>query len=170
MKIFKFIAGAAAALTLTGGAAFAAPSAWQGDAPMHNANWMMVSGDKEALIMYENDGIERHGSEARMWVALLFSQPQGSGDKAYSILLARNSFDCSAKTWKPITMIALNASGSVVDTKDLTGSQAQAAEGGSATIMDKACAGSVSSGSDKLDDIVIAHAAYLQLVADGKIK
>ena len=158
-RVSKILAGAAAALAMAGGVAMAATSAWQGEAPVHNAGWQVVSLDKDALILFEGDGIERHGNEARMWVAVLFSKPRDNGGKSYSMLLARNSFDCSAKTWRPVTMQTLDASGSVVETKDLSSVAAQAADGGQEALLDKACNPKSVAADEKMEDVVIAQSA-----------
>jgi hypothetical protein len=166
------IAGAAvaASLTMAGGVASAATSAWQGEAPLKNAGWQVVSVDKDALVMFEGDGVERHGVEARLWVALLFSKPQDSNGGAYSVMLVRNSFDCQAKTWRPITLQTLDASGAVLDTVDASSKGPVAAEGTNATLLEKACTPTAAKPDDKMDDLLAAQMAYLALIKDGKIK
>ena len=169
-RVTKFFAGAAAALAMAGGVAMAATSAWQGEAPLRNAGWQVMSVDATALIMFEGDGVERHGSEARMWVALLFSKPQDNGGKSYSMLLARNSFDCNAKTWRPVTVATFDAAGNPVESKETSSAAAQKVDGVQAEMLDKACNPKTVADDDKMTDVLIAHAAYLQLIEQGKIK
>jgi hypothetical protein len=171
MRVSKLLAGVsvASSLILAAGAAWAATSAWQGDPPLKEGGWRVISVDKSSLIMIEGDGIERRGNEARMWVALLFPQPQTGSSKPYSVLLARSSFDCSAKTWRPITLETLDANGAVVSNVDATSKPSEPAEGFQADLLAKACNPSTLD-VKKMDDVMGVHGAYVSMVADGSIK
>lgn len=173
MRISKRLAalGAVAAIAITAGMAQAAPtSAWQGEPPMKDGGWHAVSVDTTALIMADSEGAERHGSEARMWVAILFNDPQDSKGGAYSALLTRSSFDCSAQTWHPLHMRTLDAGGGVLASFDASSAPVAKADGGQEKLLAIACnPASVGADSPAMNDLMVAREAYVELVKDGKI-
>ena len=166
------VAAAAAAMAMAGGVAWAGTSAWQGDPPVKTGGWRPIGVDAKAMVMVEGDGIERHGNEARMWVAIVFSEAQTASSGPYSALLTRSSFDCQAHTWHPINMQTLNETGATLTTVDVSTVAAAAAgpDSGQAKLLGIACDPTSLGDAPKMDDLMIARQAFVQMVQEGKIK